>query len=214
MTTVDSTIKRRAVNPAQKKVRIEAILSATESRFLQAEFSDIRLVDIASDIGISKAALYRYFRNKELLFLALFQQKLSQLAKDIEKQLLTKNIVDALHNAICASPTYCKLSGILHTILERNLTEEEAREFKLELKTNTAEIVKPLSTVLNITEEMTLQRFFMVHQIIIGCWASCNPSDIVKKVIEKNPELNMFNLSFEDMLKQQLLILLQSASAH
>ncbi|WP_156506077.1 TetR/AcrR family transcriptional regulator, partial [Oleiphilus sp. HI0117] len=72
-------IKQRANNPEQKALRKQQILDATRKRFSDLAYEDLNLNVIAADVGITKAALYRYFRNKETLFLALFVETLEEL---------------------------------------------------------------------------------------------------------------------------------------
>ena len=124
-----SEIKKRAVGKAQKQQRIEQILAATSARFSREHYADIRLVDIAADVGITKAALYRYFRNKEVLFLALYHQQIDQLVIGAEQALANHSLVDGLTKNILSVPLYCKLTSILHTVLERNLNVEETIAF-------------------------------------------------------------------------------------
>ena len=56
-------IKQRAKNPEQKALRRQQILLATKNRFSKSSYEDVNLQHIAADVGMTKAALYRYFRN-------------------------------------------------------------------------------------------------------------------------------------------------------
>jgi AcrR family transcriptional regulator len=51
--------------------KIELILQAAQQRFGQYGFSKTSMNDIADDLGLSKAALYYYFPDKEALFQAV-----------------------------------------------------------------------------------------------------------------------------------------------
>ena len=128
-------IKQRAKNPEQKALRRQHILDATRLRFKSLSYEEVNLNHVASDIGITKAALYRYFRNKETLFLALFVKSLKELIKcseqilqsELELKTRSKQSL-SLHpksdsplalmitKSLVENPVYCKLSAILHTI--------------------------------------------------------------------------------------------------
>ncbi len=63
-------------------LRVEAIASARE-RFLQWGYSGASISTIAEDLGVTKAALYYHFPDKEALFLAVFDDYLSGVAADL-----------------------------------------------------------------------------------------------------------------------------------
>lgn len=195
-----SSIKQRAVSSEQKQLRISQILDAAANRFSHQDYIDIRLVDIASDIGITKAALYRYFRNKEMLFLALYEQQLSLLGEQAKHALATQTIVPALTNAILSVPLYSKLTAILHTILERNLTVEEAVSFKQLMIMRMSGLVEGLIPHLDLPREAIVQRLLMLHQCIIGAWANCHPSNVVQQAFEQHEDIAVFNLSYQEVL--------------
>ena len=98
-----SSIKQRAVSSEQKQQRISQILDAAANQFSHQDYIDIRLVDIASDVGITKAALYRYFRTKETLFLALYEQQLNLLGERAKDALASEALVPALKKAILSA---------------------------------------------------------------------------------------------------------------
>jgi len=193
-------IKQRAVGKEQKQQRISQILTATEQRFLNEDFNEIRLVDIAADVGITKAALYRYFRCKELLFLALYQQQVDLLVKNVASLISKHSLVKGLTLAILSVPLYCKLTSILHTILERNLTIEETIEFKRALAEKMARFVDKIAPLLAMPNELVIQKILMLHHCIIGAWSNSQPSDVVLKALAQEPEMAMFSPNFEDMM--------------
>ncbi len=195
-----SSIKQRAVNSEQKQERISQILDAAANRFSHQDYIDIRLMDIASDVGITKAALYRYFRTKETLFLALYEQQLSLLGERAKHALASEALVPALTRAILSVPLYSKLTAILHTILERNLTVEEAVSFKQLMIMRMSGLVDSLAPHLDLPRDAVVQRLLMLHQCIIGAWANCHPSDVVQEAFDKYQELTVFDLSYQAML--------------
>lgn len=55
----------------EKEQRRELILDAAEKMFFSRGYDNVSMDDIASDIGLNKATLYIYFKNKESLFFAV-----------------------------------------------------------------------------------------------------------------------------------------------
>lgn len=199
-------IKQRANNPEQKAFRRQQILLATRNRFSSCAYEEVNLNHIAADVGITKAALYRYFRNKETLFLALFVESLEELIASSDGIIQRNSIAETICKVLINNPTFCKLSAILHTILERNLTLNEATEFKLRLLALmdqfTSQIqAHPAALKLSKTDAMTL--LMQIQQALIGVWHMTHPTGAIAEVIE-TPPLNIFKRRFEDALRQHI----------
>ncbi len=200
-------IKQRAVNPEQKLHRIEQILDAAEQRFCNTPFLQIRLVDIAGDVGISKAAFYRYFRKKELVFLALYLRHLKSFTQTIEANLAQTDLIKAIAGACETHQDFCKLSGILHTVLEHNIELPEAVDFKREVATIMSVSIETFLPYFTIEKSEAIDLFLMMHQIIIGAWVTCNPTPVIKQAIDASPELLLFNQSFSHLIEKHLTLL-------
>ena len=199
-------IKQRANNPEQKALRRQQILLATRGRFKTSAYEDVNLNHIAADIGITKAALYRYFRNKETLFLALFVESLEELITSSETEIANHSMADSICNVLLKNPIFCKLSAILHTILERNLTHKEALEFKLTLLTLMQTFVLQIKNhprAKKISDEDMLKILMQTQQALIGVWHMTHPSGAIADVLEK-PPLTIFKRHFEDTLREHI----------
>ena len=65
------------------------ILEIARKRFLHFGYSKTSLEEIAEDLGIGKATIYHYFKNKEELFLHVVKQESSTLRRILIKSLET-----------------------------------------------------------------------------------------------------------------------------
>ncbi|MDE3057367.1 MAG: TetR/AcrR family transcriptional regulator [Bacteroidota bacterium] len=63
----------------------ERIVTHAREKFLQIGFSKVTLDEIASDLGMSKKTLYKYFSSKEDLFRAGIHQTMNWVASSIEE---------------------------------------------------------------------------------------------------------------------------------
>lgn len=199
-------IKQRANSPEQKALRRQQILQTTRRRFSTSSFEEVNLNHIAADVGITKAALYRYFRNKETLFLALFVESLEELIASSEAEILQASLSDSICNVLIDNPTFCKLSAILHTILERNLSLEEASEFKhtlLKLMEKFCFEIQKHPSAADLTETQALSLLMHIQEALIGVWHMTHPTGAIAEVLE-NPPLNIFKRSFEQTLKEHV----------
>ncbi|MFQ3231670.1 TetR family transcriptional regulator [Reinekea sp.] len=205
-------IKQRAKSPEQKARRYQQILLAAENRFSVGEFESVNMNDIAADVGISKAALYRYFRTKESLFLALFVRNLEALIETSQLESKQQSLASAISSALIKSPVYCMLSAILHTILERNLTVDEAKTFKLtllNLMTKFAKVIQQHDIELGLTEANAIKLLMQIQPTLIGVWHMTNSTGAVAEVIEM-PELAMFKQDFSLSLNEHISLLVRN----
>jgi AcrR family transcriptional regulator len=196
-------IRQRAKSPEQKALRRQQILDAAAGYFAEAPFEQVSLHDIAQRVGITKAALYRYFRNKEALFLALYHQQLERLVGHGEQLNIDGDAAIVCAQALAEEPLFCRLNAILHTVLERNLTEEEARNFKLGLLPLLQRFAMLISRWLSISAAEAVELLLHIQQAMIGCWHICYPSKTVAAAIAE-PPLTLFRLEFSTTLQQHL----------
>ncbi len=72
----------------------DRILAAATRRFVTAGFHGISMREIADDVGVSKAALYYHFKDKEALFLAILDEavgRMGALLDECEKEPTTRS---------------------------------------------------------------------------------------------------------------------------
>ncbi len=199
-------IKQRANNPEQKALRRQQILQATKNRFDDCSYEEVNLNHIAADVGITKAALYRYFRNKETLFLALFVESLEALISSSNEEIKLNSLSDMICTVLINNPTFCKLSAILHTILERNLTLEEATEFKLkllELMGQFSSQIQSYPQAPRLSQKAAMTLLMQIQQALIGVWHMTHPTGAIAEVLE-TPPLDVFKRSFEESLREHV----------
>jgi TetR/AcrR family fatty acid metabolism transcriptional regulator len=65
----------------------ERMLDAAGRLFGARRFHEVRMEDIAAEADVSKGTLYRYFEDKEELYLALLQRATDQLVELLEERL-------------------------------------------------------------------------------------------------------------------------------
>jgi len=94
-----------------------AILSAAEQYFSRNGYAATRLEDIADSVGLTRAALFYHFRDKQTLYVAMLEEAFGSLVEHLDEALssqgsITERIetgVDAMVNAIAARPTIARL---------------------------------------------------------------------------------------------------------
>ncbi len=64
---------------------LSELLKTARAQFLQWGYSGTSIASLAVELGVSKAALYYHFRDKEALFLGVFSEYLQTLQADLGK---------------------------------------------------------------------------------------------------------------------------------
>ncbi|MQX53643.1 TetR family transcriptional regulator [Alcanivorax sediminis] len=198
---MNSCCFQRARSPEQKAERRAQILQAAEDAFESDRFQAVALVDIARQAGVTKAALYRYFPSKEALFLALYLSELEALA-DIELQ-GGKPLWEQMADVLIQQRLFCRLTAILHSVLEQNLDVQQARDFKQTLLKHFAVLSGRLQQHYSLPADKVNKYLMQVQQSIIGCWIVSNPAPVIDHLLTE-PPLSIFRVEFAEALRQQL----------
>lgn len=212
-----ATIRQRAKSPQQKALRRQQILDAAARQFANSAFDKVNLADIAQSVGITKAALYRYFRSKELLFLALYLQQMEALVQSAEA--LTQDEpnapspADACVAVIDQHPLFCQLNAILNTVLEQNLTVEEAKTFKQALLPLMARFASKISEWLAVSIADAIALLQHIQATMIGCWHISHPSETTRQAL-KDPQFGVFQVDFKPTFQQHLRWLIEGYISH
>ncbi len=129
--------------------KIEIILDAARKRFAHYGLSKTTMTEIANDVGMSKAALYYYFTDKDTLFIAVLKKDIAGFENAVQ------NLLDKPTKASYKLKKYAAIrSEFFHTFL--NLAKLESA--------NIADLVKPLYNELKTTlldrEKVMVRKIF------------------------------------------------------
>ncbi|TNC82433.1 MAG: hypothetical protein C9356_03130 [Oleiphilus sp.] len=208
---------RRAVNEAQKAQRRADILDSARALFNQsAHYEDILMKHIAENIALTKGTLYLYFKTKEEVFLALYEEEFLALCQRLRIALSgapPQTEVSQLHAIICGAmlgyPTFLRLNSMLHAVLERNIEFETALRFKSLLRDQMLETAEQLEEkVKGLSSGQGAELLLLVHEITIGAYHTSSPSPCLDLVFER-PDMQFMKLDFETEFPKLLKYLLQ-----
>ena len=73
----------RMVDP----VRLQRILDTAACLFAERRYHEVRIDDIAARAGVSKGAVYHYYKDKEDLYIALVQQGKDRLFEEVRERI-------------------------------------------------------------------------------------------------------------------------------
>ncbi|NVJ97874.1 MAG: TetR family transcriptional regulator [Alphaproteobacteria bacterium] len=204
-------IKKRAISPEQKAYRRQQMLDTAAEMFMARSYEAVNMADVAKAIGITKPALYRYFRGKEVLFLALFEREIGNLMQAFLKAPKPEKVGEAVAGILASNPLYCRLCAILHTVLEKDLTYAEALAFKLNVKAAATHLGEVMQGWLGPQFDGDREGVLMQsQQALIGVWHMTHPVGAMREVLETEPELQGMCHDFEATLAAHLTALFRS----
>lgn len=90
---------------------------------------------------------------------------------------------------------------ILHVVLEKNIDDSVAYEFKMNLKQILLALAKKIQDSFGKTTEESISTVLQIYTSVIGFWQLTNNSTTVKNIL-KNEELMIFKLEFKQELKK------------
>ncbi len=178
------------------------------------------MAQVALGVGLSKAALYRYFDTKETLFLAVEEAQLERWLSEVGEQLdalrrpaAAEQLADVLCQTLARRPAMARLLALLHVELEQNLTQVEALRFKRALHVLLTRFGGQLAAAAGLpTAEAGLQAALYVHAQVIGLWQLSDPPAAVAKLLEAG-DLAELRVEFLPALREAAAALLRGLAS-
>jgi len=137
LAVVSTTDFRRARSVAAKQQREQAILDAAAMLGAERGIRRVTLTDIAEVVGMHKSAMLRYFETREQIFLRLTATGWQDWSQALRAELATLAdpspgaVAEAFATTLVARPMFCDLLAQAPLNLERNVSLETVRAFKL-----------------------------------------------------------------------------------
>lgn len=194
--------KKRARSPEAREDRRKEILDAAEWLFAERRFADIHMAQIAAELGLAKGTIYLYFPSKETLFLAVVRRSLDAWFVAIGQGLSCHAFIEPdvlareLTQALTDQPHLVGLLALLHTVLEQNITEQEAVEFKSVLARRMQRAGIEFERLIpTLDPEDGTRLLCHVFALVVGLSQASDPSLAVKRALQR-PELRHLQLDF------------------
>jgi AcrR family transcriptional regulator len=205
----DRVTFRRARRPEHKQQRYDAILAAARSQGLRKGVRNVSLADIASEVGVHKSALLRYFETREEIYLHLmaesWQEWVGGMRGEIEQ--LPVDSVDGVASVIARTladrPLLCDL--MMHTplTLERNVSLESVRAYKLAALASLAEGTALMRRVLpDLTEADVMDLMVIVTGVAAALWQAAHPPPALIALYAEDPQLAHGQVEFIPALQR------------
>jgi AcrR family transcriptional regulator len=205
---------QRARSAEQREIRRQAILEAASQLLTEMPVSEISLRELSRRVGLSKTNVVRYFETREAVFFELLNRSLARWIEDLPAELppvggsggadSAKAVTDALARSLASRRLLCELFSSLGSELERNISTESARAFKVthgRLLGALADLLQLYITALTPSAARQLVSLAVVYTA--GLWPFACPSPAVAEA-QQDPELAGTRVDFAERLSRTL----------
>ncbi|MFJ2197032.1 TetR/AcrR family transcriptional regulator [Streptomyces violaceusniger] len=210
---------QRARSTQAKQAREEAILDAARTLGHQRGVRDVTLTDIAAAVGMHKSALLRYFETREQIFLLLTAEGWRQWSADLRGDLegrahaTPREVAEVVAATLAARPMFCDLLAQAPLNLERNVSIDSVRAFKLVTLKEIELIDGELRRLLGLTESQTVDLVAAATSMAGALWQMATPGPRLRELYETDPRLGHAVVEVEPRLRRVLAAFLTGLDA-
>jgi AcrR family transcriptional regulator len=199
----------RARSVEAKQERERAILAAARALAVERGVREITLTDIAAAIGMHKSALLRYFETREQIYLRLTAAEWRGWGPAVRARLADARtpaeIAAAFASTLVARPLFCDLLAHTPLNLERNVSLDSVREFKLVTHDEVDRIIAELRRILpTLGAEAALDVVASATSLAGAQWQMANPGEEVAALYRSDPRLGHAIVDVEPRLVRVL----------
>ncbi|MEU8600330.1 TetR/AcrR family transcriptional regulator [Streptomyces parvulus] len=210
----DQAAFQRARSVRAKQARETAILEAARTLGARHGIREVTLTDIAAEVGMHKSALLRYFETREQIFLDLTAEGWRAWSAALRGHLASCEraapgaVADAFAATLSARPLFCDLLAQAPLNLERNVSLEAVRAFKLITLEEVARIAAELDRLLGLSEQQAVDTVATATAMAGALWQMATPRAALRELYESEPQLGHAIVEVEPRLRRVLTALL------
>jgi len=213
------TTFRRARSDEQREQRRRAILSTAATMLGEMPVADLSLNELSRRVGLAKSNVLRYFETREAVLLELYDTRwkawLDRLDADLppasaegDARTRYERVAASLTASLVADPLVCELISVSASVLERNVSLDMARRYKLASIANTDRMAAQLRSALpKLSGDGAWRAAAGTLLSVAGIWPLTNPTEAMLCVYE-DPEMARLRLDFPTALEEVLSVIL------
>jgi AcrR family transcriptional regulator len=144
---------QRARRPEQMAARRSAIMTSAREMPAEKNVGDISLRELSHRVGLAKSNVLRYFDSREAIFLEVLDEEFQAWLTDLETLLGRPRarkanyaneirVATAVADSLVERQLLCELLGSMAGVLERNISLDFARGFKVRATARIAELAQ------------------------------------------------------------------------
>jgi AcrR family transcriptional regulator len=207
---------QRARSPEAKQHREDAILAAARSLGAERGIRQITLTDIADAVGMHKSALLRYFETREQIFLRLTAEDWREWSAALRSKLerigspTAKTVASAFSTTLADRTMFCDQLAQAPLNLERNVSLEAVRAFKLVTHNEVDAIVDVLRRIMpGLTERDCIDIIAAATSLSGAFWQMANPAPEVAALYRSDSRMTHAVFEVEPRVRRVLTAMLK-----
>lgn len=200
---------QRARRPEQKRQREAAILEAARRLALRDGVRNVSLGDIATDVGMHKTALLRYFGTREEIYLDIATEAWREWSHSLAADIVAlapgdvPGIATAFASSLDKRPLLCDLFTHAPLNLERNVSVTAVLTFKLAAITGVRTLTGAVREILpEFTEDDGNELLVGVTTLAAGLWQLSHPPPTVAKLYVEHPAMAHAAIEFVSAIRR------------
>ncbi|GAA3434860.1 TetR/AcrR family transcriptional regulator [Kutzneria kofuensis] len=199
---------QRARRPEHKEQRRDAILAAARELATRDGVRTVNLGDIAAEVGVHKSALLRYFETREEIYLQLTAEGWTEWTEALRSALADADPTPAGVSAVIAEtltsrPLFCDLLAHAPLNLERNVSLDTVRTFKVHTLGKVDEISQLLGDALpGLGKAGGWQAVAAITSLASTFWQVSHPPETLAQLYAEQPELSHSLTDFPRRLEE------------
>jgi AcrR family transcriptional regulator len=164
--------KKRARSLEDKSFRRQQILYAAAALFQEVGYEGFSVALLASKAGVVKGTLYLYFKTREEVFLALYDQSLNRVSECFIAQ-LTPGITDRafcelLYEVAFGDSLYVPLQARLEKVIEHNVSINSLIASKRNFLTQVGHIAAATAAAIDLDHAQAIEFIKTLGVLIVG----------------------------------------------
>jgi AcrR family transcriptional regulator len=187
---------QRARSAEAKQQREEAILEAAARLGARSGIREVTLTDIADEVGMHKSAMLRYFETREQIFLRLtaagwrdWSAALRSRLRALSPGAPAPTVARAFADTLVERPMFCDLLAQAPLNLERNVSIESVRAFKLITLEEVGAISGELTRLFGLGEQDCVDVIATATSLAGAQWQMATPGPLVLELYRSDPRL-------------------------
>jgi AcrR family transcriptional regulator len=210
---------QRARSETQREIRRQAILRVAADMVAEMPVADLTLNELSRRVGFAKSNVLRYFESREAVLLELldtaWRDWLQRLANDLPRvdpaapvAARYPRVAAAITASLVDDRLLCELLSVSAAVLERNISPDVARRYKLAAIANTTAFAGLVHDALGELSDHGAMNFAGGTLVAItGIWPLAQPSEAMLCVYQE-PDMARLRLDFPTALEEMLATLL------
>ncbi|MFY1832036.1 TetR family transcriptional regulator [Myxococcus fulvus] len=207
---------KRARKDEDKEARRRVLLDEALALYQATSYSEVKMADVAERAHLAKGTVFLYFPTKEALFLALLEDLLFAWFARLEARLGTVEgtwtgpwLARAVAESLEPELSLTRLLAMLQTVLEQNVSVEQARRFKerlLEAMARTGALLESRLSFLHPGEGARV--LVHLHALVTGLRQMADVAPVAREVLAL-PHMAPLRIDFTAELTTALTTLLR-----